>query len=215
MITLKVSYEQVLKDYPEVVEEFLTSLKESNSSSKDIQLEKIKWFYTWGRFGKKAKTEEEKALKNIKQQKVSSMTYDDRLPIELSKIKVSVTMEAGHYIKGDRVPSTSEVSPFVVRYETELIKVHMLNEQKEFNEAHIISSIPEPSKEILDELIPPEVKAMQAKMQEALENGQVQTRTAHTPSYDVDELLDKISDEGLESLSDEEKEFLKNQSDKG
>jgi hypothetical protein len=110
-------------------------------------------------------------------------------------------MEAGHYIKGDRVPSTSEVSPFVVRYETELIKVHMLNEQKEFNEAHIISSIPEPNMEILDELIPPEVKAMQAKMQE--------------PSYDVDELLDKISDEGLESLSDEEKEFLKNQSDKG
>jgi hypothetical protein len=218
MISIKVSYEQVLKDYPEVVEEFLSSLKESNSSSRDIQLEKIKWFYTWGKFGTKAKTEEEKVLKSITLQKLGSMTYDERLPIEIEKIKVSVTMEAGHFLKGDRVPKESVVSPLVIRYENELLKNQMLNEQKDHENAHVINSIPEIDKDILDELIPPEVKAMQEKMQQAIENGQLGQQApsgrAKTPSFEIDDLLDKISDEGLESLSDEEKEFLKNQSDK-
>lgn len=216
MISIKVSYEQCLKDYPEVVEEFLTSLKESNSCSKHIALEKIKWFYSWGKFNKKSRSEEERTLSNINMQNRMSMTYDQRLPVEMERVRVNITMEAGEYLRGDRVPKTAELSEFVIRYENELLKVQMLQEQKEFNDAHILNSIPEPNKEILDELVPPEVREMQEKMQAALDKGEVKNTPKRTaiPSFDVDDLLDKISDTGMESLSDEEKAFLKNQSNK-
>ena len=222
MISIKTNYEQVLKDYPEVVEEFLTNLKESNSVSRNIELEKIKWFYTWAKYNKKPKTEEERALNNISLQNRMGMTYNQRLPLELEKVKVNVTMEAGQFVRGDRVRNDSPISELVAMYEAELLKVQMLNEQKEFNDAHILNSIPEPNKEILDQLVPPEVKAMQDKLREAMENGRMQeeggganmTRNNHQHEYHVDDLLDKISDEGYESLSEEEKAFLANQSNK-
>src|SRR5271165_5118459 len=112
MISIKVTYDQCLKDYPEVVEEFLTSLKESNSISKNIALEKIKWFYSWGKFNKKAKTDDEKALNNINLQNRMAMTYDQRLPLETEKVKVNITMEAGEFLRGDRVPKDAVLSDF-------------------------------------------------------------------------------------------------------
>ncbi len=220
MNSIKVSYEQVLHDYPEVVEEFLTSLKESNSISKNIELEKIKWFYTWGKFSKKAKSEQAKTLKSITIQNRMAMTYDQRLPHELAIVKVNITMEAGNFLRGDRVSNDSVLSELIIRYENELLKLQMMAEQKEFNEQHILNSIPEPNKEILDELIPPEVKAMRDKMNEKISNGEqppnatTNQNAARAASYDLDDLLDKISDEGIESLSQEEKDFLKKQSNK-
>lgn len=222
MISIKTNYEQVLKDYPEIVEEFLTNLKESNSVSKNIELEKIKWFYTWAKYNKKPKTEEERTLNNINLQNRMGMTYDQRLPLELEKIKVNVSMEAGQFVRGDRVGKDSPLSDLVSMYEAELLKVQMLNEQKEFNDAHIINSIPEPNKEVLEQLVPPEFKEMQDRLREVMENGRQQTeggqprttRANQEPEYKIDDILDKISDEGFESLTEEEKTFLKNQSNK-
>jgi hypothetical protein len=218
MISIKTNYEQVLKDYPQIVEEFLTNLKESHSVSKNIELEKIKWFYTWGKYNKKPKTEEERTLNNINLQNRMGMTYDQRLPLEFEKVKVNVTMEAGQFVRGDRVGKDSPLSELIMMYETELLKIQMLNEQKEFNDAHILNSIPEPNKEILEQLVPPEVRAMQEKMREAMENGRQEggqpnaTRRNSVPNFEVDDLLDKISDEGYEALTEDEKTFLKNKS---
>lgn len=210
MITIKTTYEQVSTDYPEVVQEFLDNLRNSTSKSKDMDIKKIKWFYSWGTFNKKAKSDTDKILRGEDYKKRLAMTYDERWENESEKIKVEITMEAGAFVRGDRCKE-SELPTFITRYAKELLKGQMTAEQEamEVKNQNVIDSIGEIDRSIIEEIFPPKLTEMMNQMQSQFGDNKAQRKREIT--YDVDDILDKISDSGFESLSDEEKKFLENQ----
>lgn len=218
MVTIKTTYEQVLQDYPEVVQEFLDNLRNSTSKNKDMDITKIKWYYAWGTFNKKLKTEADKILREEDFKKRFQLNYDERWENESAKIKVEITMEAGSFLRGDRCQKEG-IPPFIERYAKELLKVQMTAEQDALSKEglsnqNVIDSVPELNKEIIEEIFPPKkdlMDLMNGMMGGEPQQGQ-QTRKPRV-SFDLDDILDKIHDSGMDSLSDEEKDFLNNQSE--
>jgi len=218
MVTVATNYEQVLADYPELVQEFLDNLRNSTSKNKDMDITKIKWFYSWGTFGKKSKSDSDKVLKQEEHKKRMNMVYEDRWEAESEKIKVDLEMVAGSFVRADRCQK-EEISPLIVRYAKELLKLQMQSEQKHLEEMkelvnkNVIDSIPEVDQTIIEEIFPPNPAADAIRQAIANAQGGGSTKRKKEITYDLDDILDKISDTGFDSLSDEEREFLKNQSE--
>ncbi|CAG7581637.1 MAG: hypothetical protein SLAVMIC_00941 [uncultured marine phage] len=200
MNTIKVTREQVEQDFPHIYEEFVENLRTSNSLSRKINLEeKSKWFYTWGSFVKKAKTDEEKVLRDLQSREKFDMEFPARLELELSKIRVTITMEAGKFMRADRARKHLTIPESIVKIITETTKLQVLLEQKEFNNQTVIDSVPP----IDEEVIPKE--QVEQFLGESHDVDEVE-------ELDIDTILEKISAEGMASLTDQEKEFLDNQS---
>lgn len=199
MNSIKVTREQVETDYPTIYEEFVENLKSSNSLSRKANIEeKSTWFYTWGSFVPKAKTDEERVLRDLQSQGRFEMLFPERLELELSKIRVNITMEVGKFLHGDRARKHLPIPESIAKIITETTKLTVLLEQKEYNNQNVINSVPE----IDDEIIPrgqvEEILGMSRDVEEEEE-------------LNVDSILEQISSEGIESLSDEQREFLDNQ----
>lgn len=199
MVGFQAEYADVQENYPEVVEEYMNNLRNSNFSKySDIDIEKIEWFYSYGFFLKKPKNEEERIERDKKiMEEVPLMLFDERLEYELSKVRVDVTMKAKNFIRSDR--ATSGVIPNKVReIVTEVTKVKMMVEQDYYGYSNVKESIPELDGSIISI---EEIKDYISGDEMPQEN------------LDVDAILDKINDGGMESLTDEEKEYLKRQSE--
>lgn len=182
MITFKLKYDAIVKEYPEVVNQLITELRNSNSPSKDIAEEKTDWVITWGFFVKKAKTEEEKLEREEKFMEKFKLGWEDRLKLELPKIRVTILMKAGNYVRGDRFET---VSSFVTEMATQIMNFTMHKEQEHFQYQDVIDTLPS---------LP------------------VQEETNVTEELNIDVILDKISEQGMSSLSQSELEFLEHSS---
>lgn len=203
MNSIKVDREQVELDYPTIYKEFVENLKTSNSLSRKSNVEeKSKWFYTWGSFVPVAKTDEAKVLRDLKSRESLTMLYPERLEFELSKIRVNVTMEVGKFIRGDRARKSLPVPQSISDIVAETTKVTMLMEQKEVDNQEVIDSIPE-----IDENIIPK---SQIDILMGMINGGGNVEE-ELEEFTIDSILDKINDDGIESLTEEEKRFLDEQ----
>ena len=127
----------------------------------------------------------------------SKMLFEDRLNFEISKVRVNLTIKIGNFTITDRLPK-GFVFDSVKKVVAELTKVKMTVESEYYNIQEVKDSIPEFDKSIIDfEIVKDVVKNDQNKNQTELE---------------VDDILDKISKQGIDSLSDEEKQFLDSKS---
>jgi hypothetical protein len=189
MNLITTDYQEVINEVPNI-KDWIKSIS-NDILKKEIDDSKIKTFYQFGYFLPKVENKEEFYQK--KYQEYMEMLFDDRLDEELSKVRVSVTLKIGNFIMSNRLEKG--VIPKVIKdIVTEITKYKMLYEYQVHGNIDVLNSIPEFDESIATlEVVKNEIEYP-------------------TDSYDIDDILDKISESGMESLTDGEKEFLKNHS---
>lgn len=188
MVTFKLTQDQAKSWFPETYHSFITELRSSKSLSKDTLEENMNWFLNWGFFVKKSNTEEEKYHQQENYKRKMELVYEDRVKLEMPRIRCSLNFKAGYYHKMDRVLERI-VPEFVESMAKEVIKYMIVQERNFVGNIEVMESI----KEFYDNLI---------------ENSGMEDS-----SLDMDSILDKISEKGMESLSPRELQYLKNMSD--
>jgi hypothetical protein len=148
-------------------------------------ISKIEAFYEYGYFvPAKNNTPENFLMSQVHNQ---TLKYDERLKIELAKVRVSVTIKMGqtiltHRLKKGVIPKTIE------DIIAEITKVRMGLECDQHGDESIRESIPPLSPDIVVHF--------------------VDWAPKEEPELEIDDILDKISKSGFDSLTEEEKEFL-------
>jgi hypothetical protein len=185
MVSFEVKSDFVKESFPEVYKMFISELRNSDSKNNDMNDEKIRWFISWGFFVKKAKTQEEIIQRDINYNEKLKMLYDERVELEISRIRVDILMKAGSFVRGDRFNNTSE---FIESMAREVVKSMMVDEQEILCDPLVIESISEfieffkENEESVDEIL------------------------------DLDLILDKINKSGMKSLTKKELNFLEKKS---
>jgi hypothetical protein len=191
MFTIQVTKEEVSKDYPQVVENWMNFLEKSG---KEINEDKLEFYYSYGFFIPKVEDKQkfyEEVFENC-----SNMIYDERLVYELSKVRVNMGMKMGQFIISDRM-SKEYVPSIIAEIVNEVTKVKMLVESEYHENQEVKDSIPELDSDIVSfDIIKDVVSGDYSDVQ----------------NFDIDSILDKISQKGMDSLSEEEKDFLNKKS---
>ena len=147
---------------------------------------KISVYYSYGFFVTKTKSDTE----IISNEELFKLKYKKRLKIELAKVRVDVTIRVGSLILTNRL-ERGLIPEDIKNIVTELTKVRMMVEGEYHKNQKVINSIPEVDRNIVQYKI---IKG--------------DDDTDMEPMFDMDLILDKISKEGIQSLSPEEKDFL-------
>ena len=158
---------------------------------KEMDFDKVKVSYHWGFFHQKVDDEDKGEFYNKLYTSYEYMDYEDRLQEELSKVRTNIVIEYKKFILSNRLEETPEDIKIIVG---ELTKIKMLNEGKEHGNQDTINSIPEVDQTII-----------------GYEEITFDVEEEVSSPKDIDEILDKILESGIESLSDEEREYLKSQ----
>jgi len=232
-------HEEVKEWLPETFNSFMEELRSSKTKSAKKREDKIKWFVSWSFLSKKPKTEEEKIEKQMYMESKTHLTYDERVKEDLPKIKMTVYMKAGFYERSDR-SLDKEVPKIVIDMAHEIIKITMLKEQIFVNDENVKESIKEwkyllrdiveldeNDDPILDEngkpmpVLPFEVdknglpkinpETGMPIMRKKKGTGDNEKKEKETP-LTMDDILDKINDSGMSSLSARELQFLEKMS---
>jgi hypothetical protein len=186
MNTIPATKDEVITDFP-IVNQWLDNIKEY--LNKDINEEKIQFFYTFGFFLPKVKDKEEFYLQMYEDS--SKLKYNERLNFELSKVRVSLTIKSGNFMLADRLPK-GVVPEIIKEIVAEITKVKMIIEAEYHGDKEITDSIPELNRDIVS------FDLIKDYIQDDIS----------VKDLDIDSILDKISSQGFDSLSDEEKDFL-------
>lgn len=194
MFTIEAIKDDVLKDYPQI-QEWIDIAKYS-ILKKDINEDKLEFYYSYGYFLPSTKSYDEedriKFYENLNQVQ-TTMKFDQRLNFELSKVRVNITMKIGNFVLSNRMPK-GFVPKNVLDIVREITKVKMTIEGEMHENQEVINSIPEIDKSIVSFEIIKDVINNDYKDQKV--------------DFDLDSILDKIGNQGIDSLSKEEKEFL-------
>jgi hypothetical protein len=188
MFIIDTNREDVLEDFPFIQEWIDTAQKVF--IKKEIDESKIEFYYSYGFFVPKVENKQE--LYTDMYEKSSKMLFDDRLTFELSKVRVNITMKIGNFILSNRLEKGS-VPEIVGKIVEEITKVKMTVEGDYHDNQEVIDSIPDIDPEII------KFEAVNEIVNKDLPEGM---------NFNMDDLLDKIGKKGMDSLSDEEKEFL-------
>jgi hypothetical protein len=183
MFLIETNIEETLIECP-LINEWIDLVKNKliQSSIKD---EDIKIYYSYGFFVKKVKEEDKEKFYTKLYEKSDKMLFNNRLEFELSKLRIDVNLKLGNkFAMKNRLPD-GMVPKLILEMVTEITKVKMMLEESE--DIDIYQSIPP-----LSGLI-------------AIESF---TEIADEIELDMDDILDKISTTGLDSLTQEEKNFL-------
>ena len=188
MFIIDTNREDVLKDFPFIQEWIDTAQK--TFIKKEIDESKIEFYYSYGLFVPKVDNKQE--LYTDMYEKSSKMVFDDRLTFELSKVRVNITMKIGNFILSNRLEK-GNIPTIIDTIVKEITKVKMTIEGEFHENKDVIDSIPEIDSEIIKFESVKEIVSKDYK---------------DTPDFNIDLILDKIHQKGLDALSDEEKEFL-------
>ena len=121
------------------------------------------------------------------------MKYDDRLQFELSKVSVILTIKMKSFVISDKLEK-GFIPTSIRLLINEITKVKMMLEYEYYKNEEVRNSIPEIDSEIVSFEIVKEIVQGDGGINEVPLN--------------MDQILDKIVEDGIDSLSDEEKEFL-------
>jgi hypothetical protein len=192
MFTINVEKDELVNQFPEV-KKWVKKIQKMSFSNKDFDESNIEFYCSYGYFVPKSYNGEKfTEISDI----TSKMLFQERLNFELSKVRVNLTMKIGNFVIGDRLPK-GVIPETVVKIVTEVTKVKMMVESDYYQNEEVKNSIPEIDRTFVDIEIVKDV---------------VNNDYKEDKNFDVDSILDKISQKGLDSLSDEEKDFLDNKS---
>jgi aconitase B len=152
----------------------------------EVDNSKIQTYYSYGFFVAKPK-EGEVVLTN---DDIFKLKFKKRLKFELSKVRVDVTIKIGNFTMTNRLEKGT-IPEDIKNIVTEITKVRMMVEGEYHQNKKVIQSIPEVDSKIV-----------QYRIIRGDEDVDME------PMFDIDLILDKISKEGIQSLSPEEKDFL-------
>jgi hypothetical protein len=187
MFSILAEKDEVLSDIPNIYSEWLDMAKKLKN---DLDESKFEFFYSYGFFH--PKVEDKDKYYTELYEKYSVMLFEERLQHELSKVRVDFTMKNGHLVISNRLEKGT-IPDIVKSIVTEITKVKMLLEYEYNGNEEVKESIPEVDTNIVSFEI----------IKDAVDN-----EYSKSKNFDIDYILDKISNNGLDSLSDEEKEFL-------
>jgi len=161
-----------------LIKEWIDIIKFNIIKDSSFKNSDIKFNYTYGFF----------VPKSNKYYDYRKILYPERLNIELSKIRTGVTIEMGHFIMTNRLPKGS-IPEVIKDLVIEITKVKMILEAEIDYDVDVVDSIPPLHKTTSISVIRDQIKN-------------------EDEEFDIDDILDKISKNGIESLSDREKDFL-------
>lgn len=203
MFTIEVGKDEVNKDYPGVLDKWLSIIEKNfNKKIKDDEME---LYYSYGFFIPRVNEEE---YYDTAFSKCSNMNFKERYEYELSKVRINLGLKIGDFflsdkMEGDYLPDT------IKDVVEELTKVKMIFESDYHDNQDVKDSIPEVDDsvvsfdfEIIEDIPEDEYLDMESDL------GIIDKE----PDFDIDLILDKISKLGISSLSKEEKEFLNKKS---
>lgn len=196
MFVIDAKRKEVAKEFP-IVKDWIKKIKKIKISKTEFDKDAIEFYYSYGFFVPKSKNKEEEYLKSLDQ--TMTMLYPERLELELSKVRVNISMKLDNFIITDRLPKGT-IPQKVKDIVAEVTKVKMMVESEFSYNKSVLESIPALDKTVVDIEI---VKGPEDLPIEFASEGQ---------TFTIDSILDKISKKGYESLSKEEKDFLDNKS---
>ena len=207
MIQVELTNDRVKEMFPITYSSFLSELRNSSSRSSSIEESKIKWSVTWGFFVKKAKTLEEKDKQMFSLEQKFNLPYEERLNLEIPRIKCSLSMKAGFYEKTDRV--FDETPNYVIESSKEILKFMIFEEQKSIQNPEVLESI----RDFIEkqESLKEENKENPTNVVDSLKQALEKLSKSKSPKkreFHLDEILDKINLNGIDSLDKEEIDFL-------
>ena len=192
MVTIKVERLIAEVDYFEVIDKWTDIIQ--FQLDKPIKTEKLEFFYTFGSFLPKVQNREDFYINMWEE--TARMLWDQRLEHELSKIRVDLTMKMGNFSISDRM-NKDYIPSLVVSLVTEITKLKMIFECEMNGLQEVKESIPPLDRDYLDE----------DSVRELLK-----LTLGGEKTFDLDNLLDKISENGIESLTEAERNFLNRRS---
>jgi len=202
MVQFEIENDKMKEWFPITYETFIEELRNSKSKSSDKKEDKIQWMLSWGVFRTKAKNQIEQEKKDKEFEEKLHLTYDERCEADLPKIRITVTMKAGYRIVSDR--SLDETIPdFIEDMFFEVMKITMLQEQMIVNDPIVLESLEE-FKHLLDDIL--------EEMAEEGEDIDIIRNVKKETPLSMDDILDKISESGMQSLTAKELKFLEKMS---
>ena len=189
MYIIDTKSEEVYKEFP-----YIKSWVESICDSiikKEMGDCKIDMFYYYGFFVPKVSNKQDYYTKQYDM--YSQMKFDERLNYELSKTRVNITIKIDNFMMTNRLKK-GETPSIVSSIVTEITKYKMMAESEFHENQKIKDSIPEVDNNLVSIEL---VKSLVSGKEEVDET-----------EFDLDDILEKISKQGMESLSEKEKEFL-------
>lgn len=181
MYTIIAKTEEVCNELPKV-KKWIKNIH-SKILKTDVDMSKIDISYSYGFFVTK--------VKNEKYNQQHTLKFDDRLKLEMSKLRIDIFIEIGKFSMANRL-SDKIIPTSIKNIVTELTKVKMLLESNYHKNKEVIESIPEIDTSIISYRIIYEGDESEEE------------------KFDMDSILDKINRLGIESLNEEERTFLDN-----
>ena len=200
MFVIDVERKEVTKEFP-IIKDWLKKMKKIKLNEGEFNKDEVEFYYSYGFFVPKSKNNDEEYIKSLNSN--LKMLYPERLTLELSKVRVNISMKLDNFIITDRLPKGSVPSK-IQEIVAEVTKVKMMVESEFSYDKDVLESIPALDKTIVD------IEIVKNGESTFLKTGSNNTTT--TNDFSIDTILDKISKKGFESLSKEEKEFLDNKS---
>lgn len=194
MFVIDAERKEVTKEFP-IVKDWIKKIKKIKITESKFEKDDIEFFYSYGFFVPKSKNKEEEYVKAL--ESAIAMLYPERLELELSKVRVNVSMKLDNFIITDRLPKGT-IPQRVKDIVAEVTKVKMMLESEFSYNKKVLESIPALDKTVVDI--------------EVIKGSDEKTVVKESNSFTIDTILDKISNKGYDSLSKEEKEFLDNKS---
>jgi len=198
MFVIDVDRKEVINEFP-IIKDWIKKMRKLKLNESDFNKDDVEFYYSYGFFVPKSKNNEEEYLKSLESN--INLLYPERLELELSKVRVNISMKLKHFTMTDRLPKGS--IPLKIKdIVAEVTKVKMMVESEYTNNKEVLNSIPALDKNIVEiEIVKENSDNQNKNTEEIIDN-----------NFTIDTLLDKISKNGYESLSKEEKEFLDNKS---
>ncbi len=186
MFIIPIKREEV-SDVPKI-KKWIKNLHKLSFIEEEIQKDKIEFLCQFGFFVPKGNNTAEKLMESF--ETTSKMVFDERLKFELSKVRVDIAIKYEKFFMTDRLPKDVIPEP-VYKMVKELTKVKMMVESKMHNNIDVLKSIPEIDTSMIN-----------IDLFKDIAHSEIKTE------YNLDDILDKINEKGIDSLSDDEKKFL-------
>lgn len=184
MYIIDTKIEKVCEEFPHV-EKWIKTIHKKILKNK-LDNSKVKIYYSYGFFINN-KTNEE----SLTNDEIFNLKFKKRLKCELLKVRVDISIKIDNFLMTNRLEK-GIIPKDIKNLVTELTKVRMLIEGEFHKNEKVINSIPEVDSNIV------QYRIIRSEEQDI----------DMEPMFDIDLILDKISKEGIQSLSPEEKDFL-------
>lgn len=193
MLTVNISKEEAINDIPRV-EKWISVIEDNFEKKSDEN--NTSFYYTYSFI---TLEDQDDDYYDAIHEKCSNMLFDERLEYEMSKVEINIAMKIDDMFISDRVDIKKDGMPEIIHeIVSEVTKVKMILECEYSDNEEVKNSIPD----IDDDKV-----SIETEIKDLDDNDEIVEET-----FDVDDILDKISKKGMDGLSEAEKKFLNDKS---